>query len=69
MARNISGVPFPNRMSLAQYITLRNAICRVLQGDFFIEWLKGNGGHAADFLISYEGNGDATAVMGNPTTG
>ena len=69
MARNISGVPFPNRMSLAQYITLRNAVCRVLQGDFFIECRKGNGVHLADFLIAFEGQDDTTAAFGNPTTG
>lgn len=69
MARNISGVPFPNRMSLAQYLVLRNAIFRVLQGDYFVECQKGTGVQCADFLISVEGREDASVAFGNPTTG
>lgn len=69
MARNISGVPFPNRMSLAHYLALRNAIYRVLNGNHFVECRKGTEVQCADFLIAVEGREDASVAFGNPITG
>ncbi|MFM7189177.1 MAG: hypothetical protein ACKO14_15335 [Armatimonadota bacterium] len=69
MARNLSGLPFPNRMSAAQYLALRRSIHRVLIGYQFVECREGNGVQSADFLVAVDRQGDATAIFGNPETG
>ncbi len=69
MARNISKVPFPNRMSIDQYIVLRNAVFQVLKQEQFVACGRGNGIQAADFLIGVESHDDAISVFGNPSSG
>ena len=71
MARNISGIPFPNRMSLEQYISLRTSIFRVLRQYRFLECTssKTSGIRADDFLVSVNENDNAIATFGIPETG
>lgn len=71
MARNISGIPFPNRMSLEQCISLRTSIFQVLTQYKFHECnsAKGSSIRAADFLVSDDVRDSLVATFGIPETG
>lgn len=71
MARNISGIPFPSRMSLDDYLSLRSKVFNLLSDRQFVECRTGYGfGYQrADFLISDEGNESPSVAYGNPLTG
>ncbi len=71
MARNISGLPFPNRMSIDEYVSLRTSVFRVLQKYQYLECktAKGAAVRADDFLVSLDATDNGIATFGRPETG
>jgi protein arginine kinase len=71
MARNISGLPFPNRMSLEEYISLRTSVFRVLQKYRYLECKSAQGANVRtdDFLVSVEAADKGISTFGRPETG
>ena len=71
MARNISGLAFPGRMSLEQYLILRASVLRVLSNHQFIECSNGRGLPICpdDFLVTADSIHESVAVFGIPQSG
>jgi len=71
MARNISGLAFPGRMSVDQYLHLRASILRVLTSYSFLECSKSRdvGISPGDFLVATDSIDNGVVVFGNPESG
>lgn len=71
MARNISGLPFPNRMSLEEYVSLRTSVFRVLEKYRYLECkiAKGAQVRADDFLVTLDAGDKGISTFGRPETG
>ena len=71
MARNISGLPFPNKMSLEAYVSLRTSVFQILQKHQYLECktVKGAQVRADDFLVSIDAVDKGIATFGRPETG
>jgi protein arginine kinase len=71
VARNISGLAFPGRMSLEQSLSLRASILRVLSKYQFLECsnARGVGICPDDFLVTVDSIHDGVSVFGIPESG